>query len=369
VKISASAVSIDKTQKSPDDGEVIKHINVTWNESTNKNHYYGVVVYPNIGYDIVNKTFSASIWAKGTKDYFAGIILTSQAAWMSTGGRSFNFTCTGEWQRVALPPVDFNSEATGTTLNFRISNYGPNPNSQAGTEADVGATIYWASLQIEEKEYDTPFVNGERTNANNIIDLTGINSMTTNDLTYSDDNTFIFDGENDYIDCGGDLEWSGALTVSSWTNRTIKDASVNPIVGNWRWESDAQARKGWVQRYYTNTDTIICIIEVTNGSLVQELQIGYALELETWYNLVSVFNPVDRTWKIYVNSVLEGTATGSSGYNLIAYDSPTSMMIGRNPVNSGYFVGSIKNVKIYNKALSQSEITQNFNALRGRFGI
>jgi hypothetical protein len=34
-----------------------------------------------------------------------------------------------------------------------------------------------------------------------------------------------------------------------------------------------------------------------------------------------------------------------------------------------YFTGDIAIVSVYNKALSQAEITQNFNALRGRFGI
>lgn len=36
---------------------------------------------------------------------------------------------------------------------------------------------------------------------------------------------------------------------------------------------------------------------------------------------------------------------------------------------SGYFNGKIASVKIYNRALSESEIKQNFQALRGRYGI
>ena len=34
-----------------------------------------------------------------------------------------------------------------------------------------------------------------------------------------------------------------------------------------------------------------------------------------------------------------------------------------------YFSGNISYVSMYNRALSQQEISQNFNALRGRFGI
>jgi len=36
---------------------------------------------------------------------------------------------------------------------------------------------------------------------------------------------------------------------------------------------------------------------------------------------------------------------------------------------SSHFDGKIANVSIYNRALSASEIQQNFNALRGRFSI
>ena len=34
-----------------------------------------------------------------------------------------------------------------------------------------------------------------------------------------------------------------------------------------------------------------------------------------------------------------------------------------------YETGKISNTKIYNKALSAAEVSQNFNALRGRYGI
>jgi hypothetical protein len=59
---------------------------------------------------------------------------------------------------------------------------------------------------------------------------------------------------------------------------------------------------------------------------------------------------------------------------------PTS---GSQPINGGLYIGSLENnlglsrywtgnifqVKIYNRALSASEIQQNFNATRARFGV
>ena len=50
----------------------------------------------------------------------------------------------------------------------------------------------------------------------------------------------------------------------------------------------------------------------------------------------------------------------------------SAMAIGRLYVSPGdirYYDGNISNVQIYNKALSATEITQNFNATKERFGL
>jgi hypothetical protein len=38
-------------------------------------------------------------------------------------------------------------------------------------------------------------------------------------------------------------------------------------------------------------------------------------------------------------------------------------------LGGGYFVGNGSNYKIYNRALSATEIQQNYNALKTRFGL
>jgi hypothetical protein len=52
--------------------------------------------------------------------------------------------------------------------------------------------------------------------------------------------------------------------------------------------------------------------------------------------------------------------------------SDNGFLIGRNinSVGTVYFNGRVSNVLIYNsKTLSATEVSQNFNALRGRFGV
>jgi hypothetical protein len=48
----------------------------------------------------------------------------------------------------------------------------------------------------------------------------------------------------------------------------------------------------------------------------------------------------------------------------------TQIRIGVPSWNStSYWYGGLAGIKVYNKTLSQAEVTQNFNAMRGRFGI
>ncbi|MBU1557712.1 LamG domain-containing protein [Patescibacteria group bacterium] len=181
-----------------------------------------------------------------------------------------------------------------------------------------------------------------------------------------------FDGNNDYVDLGSDnLEWSGALTVSSWHERSEKDlVSADGIVGNWYWNSDANLKRGWVQRYFINTGDLKFIIELTDGVTVQEKNLSFSdTGIHEWYHVVSSFDPLDRTVKMYVNGVLVDSVTGTAGFDQIAYDSPNSMKIGHSPVNSGYFPGKIDEVAIFDRALSEEEIVDLYNLGNRRLKI
>ena len=69
--------------------------------------------------------------------------------------------------------------------------------------------------------------------------------------------------------------------------------------------------------------------------------------------------------KVYVNATLENTYTRSD-----ASQTPGTVFVGSNADGSGeFFNGTIAVVRMYNRVLSQSEITQNYNAQKGRFGL
>lgn len=94
---------------------------------------------------------------------------------------------------------------------------------------------------------------------------------------------------------------------------------------------------------------------------------GFSMAVNTWYHLVGTYDGF--TIILYVNGVLNSqtsySGTAASGGEIrIArrWDDVAN-------VSSNFFSGNISSVKIYNRALSLSEISQNFQNQRTRFNL
>lgn len=99
---------------------------------------------------------------------------------------------------------------------------------------------------------------------------------------------------------------------------------------------------------------------------------GSQINQGTWYQAVVVKNGSVTT--PYVNGVQLGTGSTvtpvvQSIYNTELYIGGMGNTTVRNENYMYYPKCSISNAKMYNRALSAAEVLQNFNALRGRFGI
>ena len=138
-----------------------------------------------------------------------------------------------------------------------------------------------------------------------------------------------------------------------------------------------------------NTDTMKCkvfdLMDVGNGHLTvaayttpyftfrptagsdNTLAVGGSLSNGAWANLVVTKN--NTTYKLYINGELQSTNINAS----LVYDSNmTRIQVGYShddDLESNTFSGSMGPISIYTRELSQSEITQNFQAHRSRFGI
>ena len=68
--------------------------------------------------------------------------------------------------------------------------------------------------------------------------------------------------------------------------------------------------------------------------------------------------------RVYLNTVLKKT-----GASTATIGSVSNFRMGTNTSGSEVYNGNIAQASIYNRALTAAEVQQNFNALRGRFGI
>jgi len=91
-----------------------------------------------------------------------------------------------------------------------------------------------------------------------------------------------------------------------------------------------------------------------------------SVNLNQWTHVVVTFNGSTINW--YINSIIDKSLS-QSGTITPARDG--DLGIGRELFeNYGRGMnGRIANTQIYNRALTAAEVSQNFNALRGRFGI
>lgn len=89
------------------------------------------------------------------------------------------------------------------------------------------------------------------------------------------------------------------------------------------------------------------------------------LNLEQYYHITCTYD--GTAMKTYLNSTLDRVFNTTSG---IGSPASFNLRLGEMGAYRGYEMqGEISFIKIYNRALSQDEVKQNFNATRGRFGI
>lgn len=176
------------------------------------------------------------------------------------------------------------------------------------------------------------------------------NSLTlVNSPTFSANGVFSFNaGSNQYATTSNNVLNSTAYTKCAWFQTQNLSATNNIISGN-----NGQHAFWLAGGNKLNSGH--------NGGW-STVQSNTTLVTNQWYFGVVTFNTTTG-WALYLNGLLEvtnastTTFTGTGDVLVAAYG------------NSNLFQGQINGVFIYNRVLTAQEIQQNFNALRGRYGI
>jgi hypothetical protein len=198
----------------------------------------------------------------------------------------------------------------------------------------------------------------------NDISRGGNNGTLVNGPTYNSANggSIVFDGTNDYVQTTYNTDLLIGYTLSAWFNPF--SLSLNgPII----FKPDSthlSPNFSNITRLYINTSGVLDFFWTNN---IQFYLASTSLPLANiWYHAVGVYSSANNSISLYLNGILKST-TPTSGTTIVANQ---PYLIGRtDPTNNIYFKGNIASTQIYNRALSATEVLQNYNATKTRFGL
>jgi hypothetical protein len=175
-------------------------------------------------------------------------------------------------------------------------------------------------------------------------------------------------GTNNYAALTSNLRQTGSQTISIWFNPdtwTNGGAFTGGLLGGFCFGGDTQNGGISIARF-----TSYNYINVEAYNSTQRLERTVSIpQTGSWHNITLTYNRDIATFNVYVNSILRTSGVFSTVPSDISWSS-YPFLIGACNVNGlVYFQGKLGNVSVYNRALSLSEIQQNFNALKGRYGI
>jgi len=221
----------------------------------------------------------------------------------------------------------------------------------------VNSFIEVSNVQVEVKAHETPFVNGSRTNTNSLIDLKGNTGIDVSNISFDSTGQPVFDGTDDYLQPFDlNLEAMGGSTLEAIIYMDDLSGSHNSYsifggvaTGNRHsYHEIRNSGSGWKMTYWTSSNSW----QYANTSL----------SAGQYYHIAWVWKGTKCCW--YVNGEDDGyyTFTTFSPYSLGA------KTIGYFP-NERYMDGHIPIARVYNKALTESEINSNYRAYKSRFNL
>ena len=203
-------------------------------------------------------------------------------------------------------------------------------------------------------------------------DLIGSNNGTlTNGPTYSSDDggSIVFDGSNDYVQvsASSDLNFGTSnFTIEGWFNKGATTANLTLLSSNNIYSTSHNGT--WILRISSATQIEFRTFDGKGN--VESAVFNASTSVDNWHHfaLVREGTGTNET-KFYFDGVLKGSMTvtksltdaGTDGLKIGEQGDPGQ---GNDPFN-----GKISNVKLYKgKGLTATEVEQNYNVLKGRYG-
>jgi hypothetical protein len=275
----------------------------------------------------------------------ATINWTSNTITFSSGGTSALVSYPNGWYRVS---ITLTNNGTNNAIYPRVYVRGQ------GTDNVNGEFVYIWGWQTERGSTANPYyptTASTKTRGTTLIDLSGngYNMTLTGSPTFSSSNGGVlqFNGSNQYGTLSSLNYSTSTFTIiaasrysGATRGRVISSVGNNWLLGSWGSTTENYYAEGWISSVAAGAND-------TNWRIYAATE-NYSSDLRS----------------LYVNNIANVTnsTAGSAGFN--------GLSVGRwGGGASEYSTCEVSFIQVYNRILTTGEISQNFNALRGRYGI
>ena len=208
-----------------------------------------------------------------------------------------------------------------------------------------------------------PFVNGTRSATEGLIDLKGTSTIDLTNVSFDSNAQIEFDGTDEYVS----VAYNTALNTPNGATYEIMlyPESDGEFLSRGKSDSGTDPDN---PRFYIGSNGYLYFDWSTTGADTYVVTPAGAAAMNQWNHIVGIVQPADQL-RIYVNGV-------ESSYNTVTRTVPSPVPNSEDPITIGgagwvprYIQGKVGIVKLYNRALTSSEIQANYNAIKGRFNI
>ena len=277
-------------------------------------------------------------------DYVHSVYCYLESGTTVTVGQHWNPWAYGSSQ---TPPVGKWVRLSQTVTNA-TSNYGAIANAYR-----TNGTAYFTAPQYELGSVVTPHVDGTRSSTGSLTDLARAISIDVSNISFDSTGQPTFDGTDDHIALGASSQFGIARNVTIEAVVKRDSAGWNGIFGRSDGGSFIHFQLyGETVNVYFYGPALACV----SGNVITSTS--------KYYHIVATFD--GSSAKIYVDGSNTTTTSNGNTSNISAAD---NVSVGKVYSSDRHFDGEIPVLKVYNSALTSSEILQNYNAYKNRFNL
>jgi len=342
-------------------------------------------------------TYTFSFWAKVISGTTMSITWNNQNGSGETNAWSSSATITTQWQRYIqtfvynLPRTRFyfygfntsNPERAAIFTEFQVttgSTYG-GPGLQSATEA-----LRWFSAVPQDKicvnrDYESIVTNGLVVNLDSgYVPSYPRTGTTWYDLAYSGNNSNLINGTSFVSSGGGSIVFDG---TDDYANFTFPNNLITPtftvcsvitpiaIAANGTVVFTNESARLNLGIAYGGNNGGYFFVAGNNGQSINGVfgSYGFSYGTNTKYFVTWVVDIPGKNFQFWVNGSLVGSSTADLGTNFSNTTTNGFVLASRYGGGSSRVNIGISNFQFYNKVLTSSEIINNYNVYRNRFGL